>query len=507
MKNDFRTLLDEFIEFKLKSSPVSATYKGIHTYDHLLDDLSHSNRIEYLKILDDYEKKLSEFEESELDDIDTLDRKLLLSAIKTELRYEREYKILYRDANYYPDICLYGINVLLLRDFAPLTERLWSVKSRLLEIPRLLEQGVENLKSSTNIPRIWTEIAIEAVKGGLKFFENVIPDAANKSENLKEEILKANELAIKAMCLYRDFLKENLLPRSNGEFAFGKKLFNQVLEEYHMVPYSVDDLIKIGEDNITSIRKAMDDICKQIEMEGDWPKIVENIKNDHPAAEELLEFYSSEMARARDFVRDNDLADIPDGEMITVMETPIFLRGIIPYGAYMTAAPFDERQEGFFWVTPVDPSLPAEKQEEQLRGHNRWGATIVALHEAYPGHHLQFIHKNKIKNRARHFFATNVFIEGWALYCEEMMYEQGFYSDLRSRLLQLKDELWRACRIVIDAKLHTGRMTYEEAVDMLVNTAQIEPVNAEKEVKRYTKTPTQPMSYLIGKIEILKLRE
>jgi len=213
------------------------------------------------------------------------------------------------------------------------------------------------------------------------------------------------------------------------------------------------------------------------------------------------------MTRARDFVKKRDLVTIPKGESLSVMETPIFERNTIPYGAYMPPAPFEKKQQGFFWVTPVNEKLRPEQQEEQLQGHNSYGAVLTALHEAYPGHHLQLVHSNKIKSRIRRQFGTSLFAEGWALYCEELMYDEGFYTKPETRLLQLKDQLWRACRVVIDVSLHTNRMSFNKAVDMLVNVAKLEPTNAIAEVKRYTFTPTQPMTYIMGKMEILKLRD
>jgi uncharacterized protein (DUF885 family) len=173
----------------------------------------------------------------------------------------------------------------------------------------------------------------------------------------------------------------------------------------------------------------------------------------------------------------------------------------------MSPAPFEQAQKGFFYVTPLDERLPPEKQEEQLQGHSSYKIAVTALHEAYPGHHLQLVKANRSNSDVRRVLGTTVFIEGWALYCEEMMYEQGFYTDPRIRLMQLKDQVWRGCRVLIDVGLHTQGMTYEQAVDMLVKRGKLERVNAEVEVNRYCMQPTQPMSYIIGKHQIMDLRK
>jgi uncharacterized protein (DUF885 family) len=248
-------------------------------------------------------------------------------------------------------------------------------------------------------------------------------------------------------------------------------------------------------------------LAEKINPKKSWTEIVADLKKKHPTKENLLKFYKKEMARARDFVRKKDLVTIPKGESLSVIETPVFQRHTMPYGAYIPPAPFEKRQEGVFCVTPINEKLPREQQEEQLQGHNSYGAKVIALHEAYPGHHLQLVHSNKVKSKIRRQFGTSLFAEGWALYCEELMYDEGFYTKTETRLLQLKDQLWRACRVVIDVSLNTYKMSFNQAVDMLVDVAKLERINAIAEVKRYTYTPTQPMTYIMGKIEILKLRD
>jgi uncharacterized protein (DUF885 family) len=287
----------------------------------------------------------------------------------------------------------------------------------------------------------------------------------------------------------------------------GSKLFDFLLKTHHQLPYNADDLLNIGQKLIKQTQEEMQKLSTSIDPTKSWFEIIAQMKKSHPPKDKLLEFYTKEMNRARDFVKNKDLVTIPVGENLSVMETPPFQRNVVPYGAYLSPAPFEEKQEGFFWVTPINESLPSEQQEEQLEGHNTFGAVLTALHEAYPGHHLQLVHSNRVNSKVRRQFGTSLFAEGWALYCEEMMYEQGFYTDPKTRLHQLKDQLWRACRVVIDVSLHTGKMSFDQAVDMLVNVAKLEKTNAIAEVKRYTQTPTQPMTYCLGKMEILQLRE
>jgi uncharacterized protein (DUF885 family) len=197
---------------------------------------------------------------------------------------------------------------------------------------------------------------------------------------------------------------------------------------------------------------------------------------------------------------------MPADARLEIIDTPLFERHTIPYAAYLAPAPYDVEQVGYLYVTPADPTRPREEQEQQLQGHNYASIPLTALHETYPGHHLQLCLANKAGSHLRHLVQSTLFAEGWALYCEELMHEQGFFSGPATRLYQLRDLLWRACRVVIDVELQRGRMSFEQAVDFLVRNVVVEPVNAEAEIKRYALTPTHPLSYLVGKLQILELR-
>jgi uncharacterized protein (DUF885 family) len=183
------------------------------------------------------------------------------------------------------------------------------------------------------------------------------------------------------------------------------------------------------------------------------------------------------------------------------------MRGTIPYAAYMMPGPLEKMQQGVFLVTPVDPQSSKREQEEKLKGHYYGKLPVTALHEAYPGHHLQLVYANSVGSLPRKLGAllSSLFVEGWAFYCEELMEQLGYIDQPLQRLARLSDQLWRAARIILDVSLHTRRMNVEEGIDFLVEKAGLERSNAQAEVRRYTASPTQPMSYLIGKLEIVKL--
>jgi uncharacterized protein (DUF885 family) len=251
----------------------------------------------------------------------------------------------------------------------------------------------------------------------------------------------------------------------------------------------------------------MEALARQIDPHRTVQELMEEAKADHPTAEGLLDAYRQAVADIRQYVIDHEIATIPDDETLTIIETPVYLRPILPYAAYMPAGTLEERQDGIFIVTPVDPEQSAEEQEQKLKGHYWAKLPITALHEAYPGHHLQLVWSNRQETLPRRLgsYLATLFIEGWAFYCEELLEQMGYIAQPIQRLGRLSDQLWRAARIVLDVSLHTKGMPVEEAVDFLVKKCQLEPANALAEVRRYTQSPTQPQSYLMGKLAILDI--
>jgi len=508
MNSDFHTLANDFLQDWWKTHPTEATSDGVHDFDGELERLDRDSRVETMRRYERFRSKLSELEESgsDLDDDERLDLEILKSTLDFEIAMDRDYRRIVRDATIYPDICLWSTFILLARESQPLEQRMESLLSRLTQIPRLLDEGRSNLTEGDGLPAEWTRIGIEVTQSGTEFFSSVIPQHANRIPAMANSIIEANEKAVEALENYHRFLRDEIMQASDGEYRLGEETFNHLLKRSYLLPYDCDDLLAIGKDCIESTIAALDEAASQIDRNKSWGELVNEIRMETPPADGLLAHYSREIERVKQYLIDMDIVTIPNGESLVVEETPLFERNRLPYAAYVVPAPFDEKQEGMFLVTPVDAGLPEEVRREQLSGHSKASVLLKAIHEGYPGHHLQFVHSNGVKSDIRKVFRSNLFAEGWALYCEEMMFEVGYY-DLRSRLFQLKDQLWRACRVIIDVELHRGNMSFQDAVRMLVEIAGLEQVSAVAEVKRYTQNPTQPMSYMIGKIGILDLKK
>ena len=237
-----------------------------------------------------------------------------------------------------------------------------------------------------------------------------------------------------------------------------------------------------------------------------WQDVADRLRTDHPPAAALVASYAEEMRRARDFVATRGLAAIPEAPL-DVVPTPAFMRPIIPFAAYDSPGPYSSDRTGWFYVTIPDPRLPAAAQERILRDHCRHELAATALHEGYPGHHLQLVHAQAQGSDTRKNVWTPLTVEGWALYCEDMMGEEGFYRSEEEAFFQRVHLLWRATRVLLDVGLHTRGMTFEQAVNQFVTELHVDRANAEAEVRRYCAEPAQPLCYAVGRREILELRK
>jgi len=439
----------------------------------------------------------------ELPSAQRIDYALLRSRIASLRADLEEIKVHARNPTYYPEVVLRGLFLLMTRPFAPLEERKEAVLGRMMAVRDYFTAAQPNLQ---RVPERFIEVAIEVVDTGPEFVDGAMNSLIESFPGERERIEEAAKRARIGFVEYKDFLEHEARNRIGGSFAIGERWMNFKLEREHLVPMNCAALEAFGREHVESTRRQIEEAAQAVDKDKSWRELIEEARKRHPEPAKLREAYAAEVERARRFVEEKRIAPLPGGKL-EIADTPAFERPTTPYASYLQPGPFDEDSTGYFFVTPVDTSRKKAVQEEQIRGHNYLALSLTVVHEAWPGHHLQLVHAVNSGTRLRRLADNPVFAEGWATYCEELMVEQGFHLDPLARVHQLKDQLWRACRVVLDVGLHTGKLTFEEAVDYLVEQAMLERPNAESEVKRYIQTPTQPSSYLVGKHQILEMRE
>jgi len=500
----FTALSEEFVELHFQHDPVAATLAGVHDYDHRLPNHSPEGFLAKAAWLRDLDQRLVVgVNPQDLPIAQRVDHALLRARLAGMRSDCEELRVHTRNPVLYPQTALDSLFLLWTRRSLPARERKEALLDRMIAIPEYLRTARANL---AQVPDVFLGVADEVNRSGPGFVDQVARSLSESFPDEQERIEHAAGRARIGFAQYQDFLDRELDSKVGGTFAIGERWMDHKLKREHLIDRDCAAMAALGEEQVARTKALLDTEARRIDPARTWQELVAETKRRHPEALRLREAYQAETDRARRFVLERRLAPIPPGEALEVVDTPVFERAVVPYAAYLPPGPFDEDQTGFFYVTPIDTTRRKEEQEQQLEGHSYPSLPLTTVHEAYPGHHLQLAHANRSGSRLRRLADSSLLAEGWALYCEELMHEQGFYLDPLARLCQLRDLLWRACRVVLDVGLHTGRLTFMQAVDYLREQAMIERVNAVAEIKRYTLTPTQPLSYLVGKLEILAIR-
>lgn len=493
----FDRAVDRWFHDQLSMHPETATFLGVHDRDA---ELSAGGRDAVDADVAFYQRTITEFasiDPGELSNERVLDRDLALHQARLNHFWLTEYRP-WAGSSEAAERIGEALFPLFTRDFAPLPDRLASIAGRLEQTPRFLRETREHV---TEPIRLWVEIDLESTEQLPGFLDVILAAARSESRDgsLAARLETAAAATKSALVEHAAWLREEVLPRAAGEWKAGPERFEEMLR-LRELGADGDEILAVGEELLDAEKTARDDLGSQIEPGASPAEVMDVVKNDHAAtfAESLGEYRTS-MDAARAFVRDRGLATLPDEDHLNVIETPGFLRHLIPFAAYYRPARFDPVPVGTYIVTP--PGTPA-----MMREHNRASIANTSVHEAYPGHHLQLSAAMTNPSLVRLFDDSPEFDEGWAFYCERMMKEAGFDDSAKGWYVVHNDAVWRAARIILDIQLHRGLIGFDEAADRLVAETGFERPAAVAEVKRYTGTPTYQLSYLFGRHMIKELK-
>ncbi len=490
LENSF---LREYTAFR----PVTGTSLGIPSCHTEIADFSSARIYQYLQALSALEKDLKNHDALFVED--KIDAQLLHQKILLEKKELTTFCPQTKDPSLYLNEILYGVWFLIMRPYSQ-QERRVGILARLSKTRDLLSQAKINLK---NPPALWVKIALEEIPGIVIFLKETFKEFAARFPRSKHEIRPIFEEALLELGGFKKYLR-SLLKKSRGSFSTGKENFNFLLKNYQGFSENTEQILKIGKRAVEEVKEELEACAKTINPNKNWKTLAEEIKKNHPPASKLIWAYQQQVRRTKAFLLKKDLVTLPPDEKLKIIKTPMFTQSTIPLAAYIDPPLFAQDRTGIFFVTPP-PTSGKRKIEEILREHSNASIAVTALHEGYPGHHLQFVYQANLKRPIRKLFNASSYYEGWALYCEEMMAEQGFY-DAPTRFLQLKDKLWRACRMLVDVGLHTSSLGIEEAVDFLSKEAKMSKHAARADIHWYTKSPTVPLSYFAGMVKIKALR-
>jgi uncharacterized protein (DUF885 family) len=482
----------------LAEQPVVGTYLGLHARDDELGDGGRDAVLGQLAEERVHAAAIEAIDPAGLSDEARIERELELYNIRREI-FDSDVVRTWERRSTALDTIGDGLFVLFARDFASLPERLASIAGRLEAVPEYLRQS----QTRAVVPqvRLWQRLEMETADDLPGFLDEILAAAEGVPESDARRLRAASDGARAAITDYRAWLDDSL-EGGTDDWALGRERFDELVGLRAFDGLDADQILAIGEEQLASNKAARIEAAREIDPTVDEPTVVDRIKTDHPATfEEALDAYRDVMLRSRQYLIDHDIVTVPPHERINVVPTPEYLRNVIPFAAYFSPAKFDSNPEGIYIVTPSVGNDP-----NAMREHNRSSISNTSIHEAYPGHHLQLAVAAKHPSLTRIMIDAPEFTEGWGMYSEQMMREQGFDAAANFRLNMYTDAIWRACRIILDVRMHRGELTTDEAIDFLVRHTSFERANARAEVHRYTYTPSYQLSYLLGRILLLQLR-
>ncbi len=512
---NWNALVDEYFDqVYFKFTPTAGTSDGLHQYDSLLEEYSRAGVDREIAALRAFEKRFMAFDPKALDETAAADRQMLISFIRSNLL---ELEII-RPWEKNPDIYSSGITnsvySIMSRKFASEDDRLRSVVAREKLMPAVFAEARKNLQ---NPPKIYTEIALEQIPGSIGFFQTDVPAAFAKATDaaVKADFAQSNAAVIAALEDYEKWLKNDLLPRSNGDFRIGAETFSKKLLYDEMVDTSLDRLLEIGTADLHANQQKFNAIAKEVDPDKTPKQVLDDLGATHPAPDKLLQTFHNTFNSLITFINEKHIVTIPSKVEPTLQETPPFMRALTT-ASMDTPGPFEKvATEGFFNVTLPAPGDTSEQIAGRMSEFNKGTIVSTSIHEAYPGHYIQFLWAPMFVSKVRKLVGSNSNAEGWAHYCEQMMLEQGYGQPgtgaaniEETRLIQLgqlQDALLRDARFIVGIQMHRGKMTFDEGVHFFETEGYQTHESGLTETKRGTADPTY-LYYTLGKLEILQLR-
>ncbi|HJR63757.1 MAG TPA: DUF885 domain-containing protein [Gemmatimonadaceae bacterium] len=484
-------VLEGYLDLRWRINPVEGTYVGRREFDSELPRLDPASLREYAAALRSYAASLEEVEAPSLDD--EIDRTATLHAARHDLLVLEREKPHARNPTHALLYALNGIHLLLARDSDDPARRGSALLARLQAMPRFLDEAAAAL---TEPRAVFLDTARAMIAGGVSLLRDGLAKVSLPIDPIA--LAEARDAAIDALHRYGDALAL-MEPAGERDFGIGRELFDLKLHTAHMIRENADELLRFGERLRAEAIEQLERLAAELRPNTAWRDVVRFLREDTPTRDTAVDEYRSAMRAALDFTVERGLVTVPDGELL-VSPTPDFLRALIPFAAYQGPAAFDGDARGTFFVTLPQP-------HEAWRLHCRAELPSTALHEGIPGHHLQIVTACALPRPVRRVLSSPAAQEGWALYCENLMAEQGFISDPAARFFQVHHLLWRALRVILDVSLHTKGMTVDTAAAILRDELGLEESAARSEAVRYCAFPTYQLCYALGRREILSLRD
>ncbi len=515
---EYEAVAEEYIKTYLAAHPLEGTALGLHEYDGKISDYSRLALDAELNRLQRFDDRLKKFDPSKLSARQSIDLRILQAAVKKDLFEMQDMSIFERNPMVYARAA--DVNVYIKRNFAPLEDRVRSLVAIESQIPNILIAARTNLNEQ--LPKPFVELAIQIARGSADFLKKDLIAAVSglKDEQLRAAFQEANRKAASALNDYAAWLEREKLPKASLDFALGEEKFGRFLAQTELVELPPQKVLEIGMAQLKAEQQAFADAAKKIDPNKSPIEVFKQIQSEHPTPDKLISDVGKDLDKIRKYVLNRHLVSIPSEVRAKVKETPQYLRAT-SFASMETPGPFEKRAtDAYYYVTPTEHDWPEKQKQEWLTAFNYYTSDVVSIHEAYPGHYVQFLHLNASPaTKVEKIFSSYAFIEGWAHYCEKMMLDEGFGGPTNSspgdedvkraakyRMAQADEALLRLCRLCVSIKMHTQNMSLDEATKFFQDNCYYEEKPARSEAMRGTFDPGY-LNYTLGKLQVLKLRD
>jgi len=514
----FQQIAHDYIEGYLAANPEDATELGDHRFDDKLTDYSAEARDRELARAKEARQKLEALTDlSQLTGPNKVDLQLLKDQIDYQIFSLEELKEWEWNPLVYNQSLANSIYLLVARDFAPADQRIPNLRKRLEAIPAVIAQAKVNLKHS---PKIHTETAVEQTQGAISLVREGLSPLVNQAPQVAKDLGPVQEKTAKALEDYKAWLQKDLLPRSDGDFRIGADKFRKKLRFALASDLSMEEIMKRAQADLAATQKAIYETALPFYKKyfpnaaksalDDKKKVtaavLEKLAEQHPDDNTIVSYAQKIVREATDFTRQHDLVTVPD-KPLDVIVMPEFKRG---QGiAYCDSpGPLEQNGKTFFAVEPTPKDWSAQRKESFFKEYNNYMIRDLTVHEAMPGHYLQLAHSNEFRapTLVRAIFQSGTFIEGWAVYCEQMMAEQS-YGGPEVKMQQLKMRLRVVCNAILDQGIHAKNMSEKEAMDLMMKEGFQQEGEAVAKWKRARLSSAQLSTYFVGVTEHLDLRD
>jgi len=514
----FQKLAKDYIEGLLQANPEYATSLGDHRFDDKLTDYSDEAVAKELARAKNFRQQLEQFsDQTKLTGPNRVDVRLLKDNIDNEIFGIEELKEREWNPLLYNESLANSLYLLVARDFAPPEKRAASIKARMEKIPAVIAQAKANLK---NPPQVYTETAIDQTQGAISLIKEGLNETLDKAPKAKAGLAPLQEKTIAALNDYKTWLQKDLLPRSTGDFRLGAEKFRKKLRFALASDLSMEEIMKRAQADLQQTQNAIYETALPLYKKY-FPKadeatladkkkvtvaVLDKLAEKHPDDNTIVGYAQKIVGEATDFVKSHNLVAVPETPLNVIL-MPEFKRGTgIAYCD--SPGPLEQNGKTFFAVEPTPKDWSKERKESFFREYNNYMVRDLTVHEAMPGHYLQLAHANEFRapTLVRAIFRSGTFIEGWAVYCEQMMTEQG-YGGPEVKMQQLKMRLRVICNAILDQSIHAGNMSEQEAMDLMMKQGYQQEGEAVAKWKRARLTSTQLSTYFVGVSEHLDLRK